>query len=229
MKRYLPLAMILILVLLGALAVSEAASAATSSPLSGPTIPHLALRDAGAEEESGGEELEFEFEECEADDEFGFEGEEEESEAEEEEFELEEEECGEEEGKKGTFVTAPAACRVRRAESSITTLPGSDSVRLTVRYQTYSPAAVSVALKFKDHKGTLAIEHTTKHLGVKGVLHLTTKLGDAVMERAAKANEFQVGLRATNTPGYCGGLLEQHLRSQQPVGKARVYTQPIGG
>jgi hypothetical protein len=230
MKRYSPL--LLILVLVGALAASQTASAAASPPVA-PTVPQLPSRTTEAEEaeELEAEEEGFEFEACEAGEtfEFGLEGEaeEEELEAEEEESEPGEEECGEEEGRKGAFVTAPAACRVQRAESSITTLPGSDRLRLTLRYQTYSPAAVSIALKLKDHKGTLAIEHTTRHLGQKGVLHLTTDLPDAVIERAVKAQEFEVGLRAINTPGFCDGLLEQHLSSKQPVGKGRVYTQPI--
>ena len=237
MKRYAPLSLTLILVLLGALALSASASAAIPSPSSSPTTPNLALRDAEpeeAEEPEAGEE-EFEAEACGADNEFefGFEGENEDEEfAEEEAAETEEEECGEEGGKKNArsaFVTAPAACLVRQAESSITIQPGSDTVRLTVRYQTYSPTAVTIALKLKDRKGTLAIEHATKHLGAKGVLHLTTKLGDTAMARAIKAQEFQVGLRAANTPGICGGLLEQHLRSKHPVGNARVYTQPVNG
>ena len=71
-------------------------------------------------------------------------------------------------------MTAPAACQVRQAESTITTLPASDQVRLTVRYQTYSPTPVTVGLKLKDQKGAVAIEHATKHLGGKGVLRLTT-------------------------------------------------------
>ena len=62
-------------------------------------------------------------------------------------------------------MTAPPACQVRRAESSITTLPESDRVLLTVRYLTYSPSTVTVGLKLKDHKGTVSIEHTTRHLG----------------------------------------------------------------
>jgi hypothetical protein len=227
MKRYFPL--LLVLVLLGAVTVSQTASAASSTSPAAPTFPQLSLRDAEpeeAEEFEAEEGEEFEYEECAATAE-EFELEEEEFE-EVEEFEVEEE-CGEEEAKgSGTFVTAPPACRVRRAESSITTLPAGDRVLLTVRYLTYSPSTVTVGLKLKDHKGTLTIEHATRHLGTKGVLHLTTKLGDAVMERVAKATEFDVSLRAANTPGFCGGLLEQQLKSKHPVGKARVYTGPAG-
>ncbi len=233
MKRY-PLALLL-LVLLGALAVAQVAPAATSSSRPTPTFAQSTLRDAEAEEEEfEAEEIEFEFEgDCEAGgtDEFEFEeeGEEEEFEAEGAEEEEFEEGCGNDAAKaakKGApFVTAPAACQVSQAESTITTLPASNQVRLTIHYRTYSPTPVTVALKLKDHKGAVAIEHATRHLGDKGVLHLSTKLGSAVMDRAEAAREFDVSLRAPETPGYCAGALEQRLLSAKhtTAGAPRVY------
>jgi hypothetical protein len=212
MKRFSSL-----LLLFAALAVSQVASAASPArPTS--TFAHPTLRAAAEpEEEFEAEEGEFEFEECEAvGEEFEFE---------EGEEELEEEEleafCGDEAeasktGKGGAFapfVSAPAACQIRQAESTITTLPGSDQVRLDIRYRTWSPTEVTVGLKLKDHKGAVAIEHVTKRLGDKGILHLTTKLGTEEMERAAAASEFDVSLRAPETPGYCAGALEQRLHS----------------
>lgn len=229
MKRYSPL--LLILVLIGALATSQAASATATVPAA-PTQPSLHHLNFAADDEDG-EEFEFEadeeeFEFCEgAGEEFEFEGEEEEFE--EEEFEFEEE-CGEEEaGKKGknaTFVTAPVACQVRRAESTITALPATDQVRLTIRYLTYAPTRVTVGLKLKDHKGSVGIEHTSKHMGAHGVLQITTRLGSAVMERALKATEFDVGLRVPETPGYCADALEQQLHSVKHTGAdaPRVYS-----
>lgn len=227
MKRYSPL--ILILVLLGALAISEAAPAATKAPPSPTTFSHLTLDDEAEE----GEEFEFEgeeeeFEACEAAaEEFEFEFEEEEFE--EEEFEIEAEECEEEaikKGKNSTFVTAPVACLVRRAESTITALPGSNQVRLTVHYLTYAPTRVTIGLKLKDHKGSVGIEHTSKHMGSHGTIQITTKLGSAVMERALKATEFDVSLRAPETPGYCADALEQQLHSVKHTGAdaPRVYS-----
>jgi hypothetical protein len=227
MKRYSPL--ILILVLLGALGVAQAAPAAAAAH----TAPTLSdLHHLTFDEDEEGEEFELEgdeeeFELCEASAE-EFEFEEEELEEEGLAFE-EEEECGEEEagktGKNSTFVTAPAACQVRRAESTITTLPGSDQVRLTVRYLTYAPTRVTIGLKLKDHKGSLGIEHTSKHMGAHGVLQITTKLGSAVMERALNATEFDVALRAAETPGYCAAALEQQLHSVKHTGTTapRVY------
>jgi hypothetical protein len=220
MKRYSPL--LLILVLIGALAASQAASATSTSPAAPTpsTFPHLTLSNNGEEFEA--EEDEFEFEECAAvAEEFEAEGE--------EEVEFEAEECGEEEAaknKNAAFVTAPAACQVRRAESTITTLPDSNQVRLSVHYLTYAPTRVTVALRLKDDKGSVGIEHTIKYMGAHGVLHITTKLGSAVMERALKASEFDVALRAPETPGYCAEALEQQLHSVKHTGARapRVYS-----
>jgi hypothetical protein len=213
------------LVLFAVPTLSQAASSATPASANGPTVPHLAPRDDPEEAEELEGEEEFEIEDCEG----SFEFEEEEfDEAEEEEFELEVEECEEEaQKKKAGAVTAPEACRVRQAESSITTLPDSNRVQLTVRYLTYQPSTVALGLSLKDGKGSLKLEDTTKHLGKKGVLHLTTKVSDAVMERAAKAKEFDVALRAPKTPSFCGDLLEQQLSARHPVGNARVYTQSL--
>lgn len=235
MKRCLPLPLLILVVLLAAVpTIAQATPSAASTTLAKqkPTTPKLAPRDDEAEEdeEFEGEVEEIEIEECEAADGlFEFEEEEaDEDEAEEEEFEIEVEECEEEaQKKKAGAVTAPEECRVQQAESSITTLPSSDRVELTVRYQTYKPSTVSLGLKLKDGKGSLKIEDTTKHLGKKGVLHLTTKVSDAVMDRAAKATEFNVSLRAPQTPGYCGGMLEQQLQAKHPVGNARVFTQRV--
>jgi hypothetical protein len=229
MKRYSPLLMLL--VLLGALAVSQVATAASPTrPTS--TFAHPGPRSAAApfedEDEFEGEENEFEFEECESGaEEFEFEeGEEEEFEEEDEIFCEESANGGAKAPKGAPYVIAPPACQVRQAESTITTLPGSDEVRLSVRYRAEEPTPVTVGLKLKDGKGSIAIEHATKHLSSKGVLTLTTKLGDAVMERAASASEFDVSLRAPETPGFCAGDLEQRLHSSKHTGgrAPRVYS-----
>jgi hypothetical protein len=252
MRRYSPLLMIL--ALLAALGVSQVATAAAAQPtttssafsLSSPSAllaaaPEAEEEDEGEEAEGEVEEVEFEveeevlLEECEsATDEFEFE-----DAAEEKEFEEEVAECEKEAKKKAksngaSFVSAPEECVVERAESTIQTLPGSDSVRLTVHYKDYSTGAVAIGLKLKDHKGSLALEHTTKHLGHDGTLRLTTKLGETEMERAEDAREFDVALRAPGTPGYCGDMLEQHLKTVAPPaahgssthGTSRVFRTP---
>jgi hypothetical protein len=245
MRRYSPLLMIL--ALLGALGVFQVAAAAAAQPTATTSTsfspsPSVLLAPAPeAEEEDEGEEAEDEgeevvlLEECEsATDEFEFE-----DAAEEKEFEEEVAECEKEAKKKAksngaSFVSAPEECVVEHAESTIQTLPASNSVRLTVHYKDYSTGAVAIGLKLKDHKGSLALEHTTKHLGHGGTLHLTTKLGEAEMERAEDAREFDVALRAPGTPGYCGDMLEQHLKTAAPPaahgssahGTSRVFRTP---
>ncbi len=220
MKRLAPL--LAILLLLGTVTFSQLAPVAAAATAA-PTFEEFE-EDEGEFEESEVEDCE-EIEEEEAEEPFEAA---EIEELEEEGFEFEEEECGEESsGKKskpGEAVTAPRACLVHRAESTITTLPGSDRVQLTVHYTTYTPGAVSIGLKLKDHKGSLGLEHVVKHLGLGGTVRLTTKLSDAVMERAADAPEFDIALRARNTPGFCGELLEQRLRTSKPAGRARVYS-----
>jgi hypothetical protein len=252
MRRYSPLLMIL--ALLGALGLVQVATAAAAQPTATTSTsfspssaallaaaPEAEEEDEGEEAEGGVEEAEFEveeevlLEECEsATDEFEFE-----DAAEEKEFEEEVAECEKEAEKKAkssgaSFVSAPEECVVERAESTIQTLPGSDSVRLTVHYMDYSTGAVAIGLKLKDHKGSLALEHTTKHLGRNGILHLTTKLGETEMERAEDAREFDVALRAPGTPGYCSDMLEQHLKIAAPPaahgssahGTSRVFRTP---
>jgi hypothetical protein len=236
MRRYSLL--LLILVLLGSLAVSQGALAATTASPPAPTTTPQSHAAAEPEEEGelGEEEFEaegeFELEECRATAgkiEFS-----QMEEAEEEEFEAEVEACEEaaEKGKKKSegqapsFVTAPAECLVQRAESTITTLPDTDRLLLTVHYKNYSSAAVAIELRLKDQKGVLGLGQTTKHLGRNGILHLTTKLGESEMDRAGKAQEFDIALRAADTPGYCSDLLEQHLKTKQSAAKAhgsRVY------
>ncbi|MCW2979894.1 MAG: hypothetical protein JWO14_1621 [Solirubrobacterales bacterium] len=252
MRRYPPLLMIL--ALLGALGLVQVATAAAAQPTATTSTsfspsssvllaaaPEAEEEDEGEEAEGGVEEAEFEveeevlLEECEsATDEFEFE-----DAAEEKEFEEEVAECETEAKKKAkssgaSFVSAPEECVVERAESTIQTLPGSDSVRLTVHYKDYSTGAVAIGLKLKDHKGSLALEHTTRHLGLNGTLRLTTKLGESEMERAEDAREFDVALRAPGTPGYCGDMLEQHLKTTAPPaahgssahGTSRVFRTP---
>jgi hypothetical protein len=251
MRRYSPLLMIL--ALLGALGLVQVAAAAAAHPtartstssLLGSSVlrvaaPEAEEEDEGEEAEDEGEEVEFEveeeilLEECEsATEEFEFE-----DAAEEKEFAEEVAECEKEAKKKAkgagaAFVSAPEECVVEHAESTIQTLPASDRVLLTVHYKNYSTGAIAIGLKLKDHKGSLALEHTTKHLGRGGTLHLTTKLGEAEMERAEDAREFDVALRAPGTPGYCTDMLEQHLKVAPPAahgssshGTSRVFRTP---
>jgi hypothetical protein len=226
MKRYLPL--LPLLGLLGVFLVSQVATAAASTARPTTILTHPTLRDDDQGEEEFVAEDEFEDEICEATaEEFELEDEDE-FEGEEEEFETscEDEEDAVKAAPKGSpFVTAPSACQVRQAESTITAVPSSNQVRLTIHYLTYTPTQVTVGLKLKDRQGAVAIDHATKRLGGKGVLRFTAKLGDSIMDRALAASEFDVSLRAPETPGFCAAALEQRLHSvKHTSAKApRVY------
>jgi hypothetical protein len=252
MRRYSPLLMILaLLVALGLVGVAAAAAAqptatTSTSSLLRSSVLRVATPEAEEEDESEDaedevEEVEFEveeevlLEECEsAADEFEFEDAAEEKEFEEEIAECEKEAKKKAKGNGASFVSAPEECVVERAESTIQTLPASDRVLLTVHYKNYSTGSVAIGLKLKDHKGSLALEHTTRHLGHNGTLHLTTTLGETEMERAEDAREFDVALRAPGTPGYCGDILEQQLKTAVPPaahgssahGSSRVFRAP---
>ncbi|MBS1888430.1 MAG: hypothetical protein JSU06_14715 [Actinobacteria bacterium] len=204
MIRHLRLLMVVLL--LGSLGAAQAAGAASTSE-TGSTAPRIALRDDQGEnqvEAEDAEEEEVEGEEC-AGEAFEFGGEDAE-----EEFEAEDgEECGEEDA--SDDVSAPAACLIREAESSVATLPGSDQLRLTIKYKTYSPTPATIGLKLLDRKGSRRLEHANRHLGAGGVLHLDTKITGSLLERTEKAHGLDVSLRAPGTPHFCGELLEQEL------------------
>ena len=206
MRRYL------LLLAIAALATAALAGGALAASLPSPHGPRTPLRDE-PEFEGGEEGGEGEFEGCEAileeEDEVEFldarwhlrdsEG----------EFE----ECVEEEvkptGKR--FVTAAPECLVRRAESRIKTALAAGEIKLTLRYITYDPTQVAIGIKAKGHRGSLTLLHTTKHLGAKGTLHLTAKVGGGAAEKLAQASEFDVSLRAPRTPAFCAPELEQRL------------------
>jgi hypothetical protein len=253
MRRYSPLLMILALLgVLGLVQVAAATAAQPTATASTSSLLHSSVLrvaappaeeedEAEEEAEDEGEEVEFEveeeilLEECEsATEEFEFEDAAEEKEFAEEVAECEKEAKKKAKGSGASFVSAPEECVVEHAESTIQTLPASDRVLLTVHYKNYSTGAIAIGLKLKDHKGSLALEHTTKHLGRGGTLHLTTKLGEAEMERAEDAREFDVALRAPGTPGYCTDMLEQHLKVAAPPaahgssthGASRIFRNP---
>ncbi len=231
MKRYCGL--LVVLAALGALVASQAAVAASPTrPASAIAHPTTLREDPADEEFEADDEGEFDSEECEAGaGDFEFDEGEEEAFAE-EEFEAEfEEECGDEAGaakatpKRATSVTAPPACKIHEAESTITAVPAADEERLSIRYSTFSPTRVAVDVKLKDRKGSVAIAHATRHVGARGVLQITTKLGAALMERALAASELDVSLRAPETAAFCAGALEQRLHTvKHTSAKApRVY------
>ncbi len=206
-----------LLAALGLTRTAQAAPAPAGSAFSGlPTA--FVSEDEGEEEEF--EEGEESAAEC------ALEAQEEIAEGEPVETGCEEED---EEGTDGELAIAPAECFVRTTAATIATDPANDTVRLSLRYTTWTPATVSVSYRLLGGKGGLALGHATKHFGKQGVLKLTASLTDAEMVRATAAHEFDIAVHAVNSPGYCGKIFAQQLSAHKAVGKGRLWTNPHAG
>ncbi len=207
----------LVVALLAALGVTRSAAAAPAP--SGGSFAGLptafVIEDEGEEEFEEGEESAAECA-LEAQEEI-------------EEGEPVETECEEGDETEGELAIAPAECLVRSTVATIATDPANDTVRLSLRYTSWTPATVSVSYRLLGAKGGLTLGHATKRFGKQGVLKLTASLTDAEMVRAAAAHEFDVAVHAVNSPGYCGKIFAQQLSAHKAVGKGRLWTNPHAG
>jgi hypothetical protein len=138
--------------------------------------------------------------------------------------------CEDEEGEtEGELAIAPAECFVRSTAATIATNPAADTVRLSLRYTSWTPATVAVSYRLLGAKGGLTLGHATEHFGKQGVVKLTANLNDAEMVRAAAAHEFDVAVHAVNSPGFCGKIFAQQLSAHKAAGKGRLWTNPHVG
>jgi hypothetical protein len=140
--------------------------------------------------------------------------------------EAEEEACEEAEEEAEAAAARAVECRLDSAEATVAALPGHDQVRLTVRYRTYQPSAVTVELRLRGGKGALDLGVATARFGRSGVLHSRETLSDQQMAQAMAAKEFTVGLHAINSPHYCRGLFERHLTARHPAGTGLLWSDP---
>ncbi len=221
MDRYRRLGLVL-LVLLALAALLGAGSAAalrpppaTGAPLAASAAGAVDFDEAEEEGEAEAEAAEDDgqsvAEDCESDDQATEEACEERVEAK-EEAEVEAEEAEE--------------CRLEGAEATVTTVPARDQVRLTVRYRTFEPSAVAIALELHGGKGALDLGTDTVHFGDSGTVHATETLTDAQMTRALAAREFTVAIQAVNTPRYCGEEFERHLTARKEAGGGLQWSDP---
>ncbi len=134
----------------------------------------------------------------------------------------EEEEC---ESEEAVGVIAPV-CRIASAEATVAAIPGRDQVRLALRYKAFQASVVAVELKLRGAKGTLDLGAETERFRRAGVLHQSSVLTDAQMERVQAAREFTVGIQAVNTPKSCHGLFDRHLTVRHSAGSALTWSDP---
>lgn len=179
------LSLLLFLALLALLAVGGTAQALTVSPAVAPSLS--AVQPESEEEES--EEGEGENEECEANAEEG-------------------EECeeAEEEGEEG----AAEECVIEDATAEVAADPGNDTVRLTIHYRTFEPAAVAIDSRLRGAKGGLHLGASHTRFRRTGVFHDSFGLSAKKMAKALAAREFAIDLHAVNTPASCRMHLTAH-------------------
>lgn len=170
--RKLPLLLvILLLALLGTAVPTQAAL------LPAPVTSLLAPEEDEAEESEAEEEAEDEGEDCES----------------------EEEDCEEEEP--GADRKAKEdGCLLKSASAAVSVNPGKRRLRLTVHYQTWKPASVSVEAVLRGVKGAVYLGTSHARFRRSGVYRDTFELAEKQTKRALAAREVSVDLQVVNTP-----------------------------
>lgn len=149
------------------------------------------------------------------------EDEDEELEGDEEELEEDELEEGEEDEEE-----APEECLLTRAEATVFAVPGSDRVRLVVRYATDSPTAVAVDYGLHGSKGALFLGKESKPAAKGGVLRQTQTLSEAHMAKVMAAKDFTVRLHVADAPSYCQPFFDRHLTVRHAAPSGLSWSQP---
>jgi hypothetical protein len=108
-------------------------------------------------------------------------------------------------------------CVVEDATAKVTANPGKGSVTLSIRYRSYSPAAVAIDARLRGGKGSVHLGASHARFRRAGTFRDTFVFGEKRMERVLAAREFEVELQAVNTPRYCqlelNGALPRAKRS----------------
>lgn len=94
-------------------------------------------------------------------------------------------------------------CVLEEATAKVAPQPGDSTVRLTIRYQAFAPAAVAIDTRLRGSQGRLHLGSRHTHFHRAGVYRDSFALGEKQMQRALAAREFTVELKAVNTPRYC--------------------------
>jgi hypothetical protein len=94
-------------------------------------------------------------------------------------------------------------CVLEDATAKVAPRPGDSSVQLTIHYEAFAPAAVSIDARLRGRQGRLHLGSRHTHFRRAGVYRDSFALSEKQMERALTAHEFTVELKAVNTPRYC--------------------------
>jgi hypothetical protein len=109
-------------------------------------------------------------------------------------------------------------CYLRTATAHVVAYPGRETVRLTLGYTTYTPAAATVeyGARKDPHLGT-----AHRKLGHSGVLRLSKHLADGQMTKVESSGRFTVTVHVPEAPRACERFEVQRLQVAQSS-KARV-------
>jgi hypothetical protein len=176
--------------LLAILVVSQTAHALADAEDPGSPL-NVAIQQSEEEDESEGECVETEDEEAEG------------AEEAEEECEAEAEDAG----------FSPADdCYLRTATARVVAYPDRETVRLTLGYTTYTPAAATVEFGAKKdpHLGTVH-----RRLGHSGVLRLSKHLAAKQMTKVEDSSRFTVTVHVPEAPQACQRFEVQRLQVAQ--------------
>jgi hypothetical protein len=197
MRKLLLLPVFLLLALLLAAGSAQALSPPPVPALSASSSAEEAEEDEGEGEEA---EAEAEAEECEAEAEEGEDCEEAKEEAE-EQAEAEE-------------------CVIEDATATVAANPGNSTVRLTIHYRAFAPAAVAIDSRLRGAKGGLHLGSSHTRFRRSGVFHDSFGLSKKEMGRALAAREYAIELHAVNTPGSC----RMHLSAQRGAARKLLWS-----
>jgi hypothetical protein len=187
------------LVLLAILAISQPASAIAAVEAAG--LPLELGIQTGDGEDEGEDETEGDCIESDA--------EEVDSEEGEEECEAEAEDAG---------FSPSDDCYLRTAKARVVAYPDRETMRLTLAYTTYTPAAATVEYGAKKDPH-LGMVH--RRLGRSGVLRLSKHLAGKQMTKVETSGRFTVTVHVPEAPPACQRLEVQQLQVAQSS-KARV-------
>jgi len=127
-----------------------------------------------------------------------------------------EEECEDE--AEGVGFSSANDCYLRTATARVVAYPDRDTMRLTLGYTTYAPAAATVeyGAKKDPHLGSVH-----RRLGRSGVLRLSKHLADKQMAKVEASGRFTVTVHVPEAPRACQRSEVQQLQVAQSS-KARI-------
>jgi hypothetical protein len=120
-------------------------------------------------------------------------------------------------------------CAIEDAIARVSANPGNDSVALTIRYEAIAPASVAIDARLHGNKGSIHLGASRTHFRRSGTFRNIFVLGEKRMERVLAAREFEIELKAVDTPRYCrlelNGALHRAKRSLRAGAPGRSGAQ----